>query len=67
MSDKPLLPLKTYCARVGMTRHQGYAAAAAGTLPTVKIGKCIMVPVAKADRALGIAQDAPAPQLMAAE
>ena len=59
MSDKPLLPLLKYAARVGMTRHQAYVAAKNKTLPTIQVGKALMVPVRKADMALGIGHDAP--------
>lgn len=44
---------------LGIGRNQAYAAAKTGQLPTIKIGKRVLVPVIALDRMLGIEPKAP--------
>jgi excisionase family DNA binding protein len=39
---------------LGLGRNQAYEAAAAGQIPTIRIGKRILVPIAALNRMLGI-------------
>jgi excisionase family DNA binding protein len=50
--------------RLGIGRNHAYEAAKTGQLPTIRIGKRILVPVAALDRMLGAV--APAPGVKAA-
>lgn len=59
MADKALMPILTYWeSRTGSrSKSQAYAAAASGAMPSIRIGRLLFVPVAAADRALGISPD----------
>ncbi len=47
--------------KLGIGRSAAYEAARTGQLPTIKIGKRILVPRAALERLLGIASDAESP------
>ncbi len=40
--------------RLGIGRNQGYEAARSGQIPTIKIGKRLLVPTGALDRLLGV-------------
>ena len=53
-------------ARLGLGRNQGYEAARRGEIPTIRIGKRILVPLAALERMLsGEAPAAAQPRLVA--
>lgn len=62
----PLMSLLKYGKRVGWTRGQSYAAAREKVIPIVNVGSLIFVPVAQADRKLGLSPDTSHPEQQAA-
>jgi excisionase family DNA binding protein len=52
-----LLGVEQTCALLGISRSAGYRAAAAGDLPTIRLGRRVYVPTARLLGMLGLAPE----------
>ena len=50
--NRATITIEEAAKRLGIGRNQAYAAASKGQIPTIRIGKRILVPVAALDRLL---------------
>jgi hypothetical protein len=52
------LPTLAYCDLLGISRSAGYRAAAAGDLPTIRLGRRLYVPTARLCALIGLPLEA---------
>jgi excisionase family DNA binding protein len=62
MSERKTLTIPEACEMLGISRCAGYEAAKRGEIPTVRVGKRVIVPRRQFETKFRIADDTPEPQ-----